>query len=489
MSSIETQLARSATERTLPVPIISIAAVVFCLAMSMLVSEAIGSVTPSTGLMYSSSLIILTLVTLIYLVIFQTGDTGKHVAYLILLLGVFYWFASPALGYALNSDGYVGDRYRIRVSRESLAKSCTYIALFLATSVTTYWLIFPRTSSRINARKLAKRPVGLPYVILGLFLFGLVPYLLFADGFSHIISSLLAGRTEVRPWKSDGPLGTYKSAVYYFCVSGFVAAGGFAGTWGALIERNQALRRIYLGVFAFTALVMFFDGGTRSWVALAVIPTVLAWFARTLKNRLTIGRVVFLLGMMCAVQLAFEVARASRHRGWQRRNLQHVNLRNRHFDNDFYTDLAVSVELVPREHGYFYLDDAAAFITHPIPRFIWRNKPVSSILIFYNDRVHKGYLSKKGGNKLPSSIGQFYMSGGTIGVVVLGVFAGFLSAVSSGMIRSDHMGVCHFGCLLSVWWFLMSRGVYPGWTYPLLFNWIILIVGFRRLRSGDIHDL
>lgn len=489
MSSIETQQARLATARSLPVPIMSIAAAFFCLAMSMLVSEAIGSVTPSTGLLYSSTLIVITLIGLVGLVLTQPGIAGKHVAYLILLLGVFYWFASPALGYALSADRYVGDRYRIHVSRESLAKSCTYIALFLTMSVVTYWLVFPRISSRINSRQLARTPVGLPYILLGLFLCGMIPYLLFTDNLTHIISSLLAGRTEVRPWKSEGPLGNYKSAVYYFCVSGFVAAGGFAGTWGAMMERSEGLRRIYLGIFALTATVMYFDGGTRSWVALAVIPTVLAWFARTLQSRLTIGRVAFLLGLVCAVQMSFEVARAARHRGWSRDNLQHVNLSRRHFDNDFFTDLAIAVELVPREHGYFYTDDLFAFVTHPIPRFVWRNKPVSSILVFYNDRVHKGYFKKKSGNKLPSSIGQFYMSGGTLGVMLLGILAGLISATASGLIRANHMGLCHFGSLMAVWWFLMSRGVYPGWTYPLFFNWIILIVGFRSVRRPAADDI
>ena len=77
MSSIETQQARIATDRSLPVPIMSIAAAFFCLAMSMLVGEAVGSVTPSTALLYSSSLIVLTLVGLVALVLLQPGIAGK----------------------------------------------------------------------------------------------------------------------------------------------------------------------------------------------------------------------------------------------------------------------------------------------------------------------------------------------------------------------------------------------------------------------------
>ncbi len=480
--SAETVFVRQKTHRQLPLPIISIAISSICFALSLLIGETVISASPRMALFYSAFIVLLSLVTLVCIVVFQAGQTSKHIGYLILLLGVFYWFASPAMGFALASDGYVGDRYGIRVSREAVVQSCTYLALFLAVAITTYWLMFPRISTRINARSFASTPLGLPFVIFGLFFCGLIPYLVFSDGVQHIVTSLLAGRTEIRPWKSDdGALGNFRSAVYYFCISGFVAAGGFAGTWGTMMEKSRGLRSAYLGIFAFTTVIMYFDGGTRSWVALAVLPTVLAWLASTLKKRrLTIGRIVFLVGLIVAVQLAFEIARASRHRGWSTENARKVDLRDRHFDNDFFTDLAVSVELVPREHPYFYADDFIAFVTHPIPRFLWENKPISGILIFYNDRVHTGLLSKHGGNKLPSHLGQFYMSFGTWGVVLLGMLAGLISAVASGMIRSNHMGICHLGSLVAVWWFLMSRGVYPGWVYPVLFCWLILAVGFRQ---------
>ena len=488
--STETRIARLSTDRPPPLAVLSIAISWVCLALSLLIGETVIAASPRMALFYSSFIVLVSLVVLVCLVMFQAGQTSKHVGYLIVILGVFYWYASPAMGYTLAGDGYVGDRYGIRVSRESVTKSCTYMALFLTATVTSYWLMFPRISTRINSRPFAKIPLGLPFVIFGLFFFGMIPYLIFSEGIQHIVTSLLAGRTEVRPWKSEGALGSYRSAIYYFCISGFVAAGGFAGTWGAMMEKSRGLRHAYLSIFVFTTVVMYLDGGTRSWVALAVIPTVLTWFARTLKNRrLTIGRIVFLVGLICAVQLAFEVARASRHRGWSRENVRKVDLRNRHFDNDFFTDLAVSVELVPSEHPYFYADDLFAFVTHPIPRFLWEDKPISGVLMFYNGRVHKGYLGQRGGNKLPSHIGQFYMSIGTSGVILLGILAGLISAVASGMIRSDHLGICHFGSMITVWWFLMSRGVYAGWAYPLLFNWIILIVGFRQtgrdLRTRD----
>ena len=480
--SAETQFARQVTDRPLPSPVLSIAVSWVCLALSLLIGETVISASPRMALFYSSFIVLASLVVLVCMVMFQTGQTSKHIGYLIFLLGVFYWFTSPAMGFALSSDGYVGDRYGIRASRESVIKSCTYLALFLTAAVTTYWLMFPRISTRINARSFATTPRGLPFAIFGLFFLGIVPYLVFSDGIQHIVTSLLAGRTEVRPWKSEGPLGNFRSAVYYFCISGFVAAGGFAGTWGTMMEKNRGLRNSYLAIFGFTTLIMYLDGGTRSWVALAVIPTVLAWVARTLKKRrVTIGRILFLVVLVCAVQLSFEVARASRHRGWSTENARRVDLRNRHFDNDFFTDLAVSIELVPSQHPYFYADDFFAFITHPIPRFLWENKPISGILIFYNDRVHKGLLGQSGtGNKLPSHIGQFYMSLGTFGVILLGTLAGSISAFASGMIRSNHMGICHLGSLVAVWWFLMSRGVYPGWVYPVLFTSVILVVGFRQ---------
>jgi hypothetical protein len=73
------------------------------------------------------------------------------------------------------------------------------------------------------------------------------------------------------------------------------------------------------------------------------------------------------------------------------------------------------------------------------------------------------------------------MSFGILGVLSMGLLSGLISAWSSSLMCSRFVGFGHFGALLATWWFLMTRGLYPGWVYVVLFAGLILAFGFRYL--------
>ncbi len=312
--------------------------------------------------------------------------------------------------------------------------------------------------------------------VLVLFLAGFIPYLLFGGSIrkhhsydtcrkvqdagleSGSIGGRALGDLLPQPFRHGGRVGLRRNLG--ISLAGELPAAVFIGS----ILRYRAL--------------VFFDGGTRSWVALAVLPTFLAWFATTMNRHMTLGRIVVFVLILCGLQLSFEIARASRNKGWAVDRVKTIDTSKRHFDNDFFTDLAVSVDLVPKRHPYFHFGDMWAFVTHPVPRFLWSDKPISPLLLYYNDAVHTGLLGKRG-NKLPSHLGQFHMSFGLFGVVAMGLLSGLIAAFASTMMSSKFVGLSHFGGLLATWWFLMARGLYPGWIYVVLFAWLILLFGFR----------
>ena len=451
---------------------------VAALAGAVCASELMGALSQRTALTIGLLPIAVGLFVLGLMMLKARRQMPVHMGYLMMLFGIAYWYVLPGIGYILSSDRNLGDRYNRTVSREAVVATSFYIGAFMLVSVVSYWAIYPRIKDWFYRKPLRAVPIRLPLILLSLFILGLLPYLIFTDSISQIIQHLLAARTTTRGWKSEGALGDHKSAVYYFCVSGFVAAGGFAGTWGLFVQRTGFARRMLIGMFVFTAIVMYFDGGTRSWIALVILPTILLWGTKVLRGRITTSRLLLALLIISSVQLAFEVARASRMRGWSTERLTTIDYTQRKFDNDFIKDLAMSVELVPEKHDFFREGDLVAFVSHPIPRFLWRDKPISPILLYYNDAVHAGLLNKKG-NKLPSHLGQFYMSCGLLGIVLAGIVAAIVSCYASILISCQSIGHQHVGCLITIWWFLMCRGVYPGWTYPVLFNLLVLIVGFR----------
>lgn len=439
------------------------------------------SAATSRLLIFIAGLVVLIVTGWLTWLVARSRRLKDHLGYLMMLFGLVYWFAIPALVTATNTSQYLGEKYGIHVTPRAAAWTSMYLVLYLALAVWSYWLTRPGLVATFQDRTVPLVTSWFYLGVLGLFLAGLVPYIVHGGGIKHVMHELLLGRSGQQPWKAEGALGDHRSALYYVCISGFVAAAGLAGSW-AIFTPGSLFRRTFLAIFAIGGTIVLLDGGTRSWVALAWLPTLLVWIATTMKTRVNLERIAGILVLICAFQLLFEVARASRNHGWSLDRVRSMDFRERHFDNDFFTDAAVAVELVPRRHPYFGIGDIVAFAAHPVPRFLWKNKPVPPILIYYNEVVHHGLLKKKG-NKLPSHIGQAHMSFGPLGVVLLGVAAGLIAGVSSALLGSSDIGKSHLGSLLAVWWFLMGRGIYPGWTYPLIFAWILLTFGFRQVLA------
>ncbi len=409
---------------------------------------------------------------------------STHVGFHMMLFGILYWYVAPAFVIAI-SESKVGDRYNVAISPDGILRGCLYVSLYFATSVITYWWLFKRVLTRYRKAEVPYRLDKFYLLIFGLFVAGFLPYIIFGGGLENIIHALLAARSAQKPWKAAGALGDQRSALFYVSLSGMVAAGGFAGTW-AILQPQTKLRIPLLVIFGLTCLLALLDGGTRSWVALTCVPVLLAWISTSMRQHFTLGKIAAFAILICVLQLSFEIVRDARTTGWRWSEVTSVDLSERKFDNDFFTDVALSADLVPRRHEYFALGDVWAFLSHPIPRFLWQDKPISPILVYYNDTVHASFLRGKKGNKLPSHIGQFYMSFGLAGVVLVGMLSGVIGAFSSAMITSKMTGLCHLGCLLSIWWFLMARGVYPAWSYVVLFAWLILKFGFRRVADPEL---
>lgn len=409
----------------------------------------------------------------------RRSELGNHFGYLMMLFGVCYWFAIPAIPFGVQGERYVGDRYELTVTQKATTSACFSIALFHFASVLAYWASYGSFSRRAQ-RWPTTRPAAQFYMILiGLFLMGFLPFMLYGGTWREILTQLLHARAATPSWKSaTGAIGDERSALYYLCVSGFVAAGGFAGTW-AILSRDPMLRKTLIAMYLVAGAVVYLDGGTRSWIALAWLPAALAWIVVTLRHKITLFRIVACLLVIAAVQIVFETARAWRSVGFSWNRILTTDLSELHFDNDFFTDVAVSRDLVPHRHPYFGFGDVVAFVTHPIPRFLWKDKPISPVLLYYNEKVYHGFLQRRG-NKLPSNIGQAHMCFGSFGVVTLGLLSGWLAALASVLMSSEGLERQHLGALLSIWWFLMARGIYPGWMYPLIFVLILVGIGFNR---------
>jgi hypothetical protein len=481
-----TQRSELASALAARIPAVQSFFVALCALAAILLTAGLSSASPRTVVLASGVVSIITVAILVW-ILARSKQLKDHIGYLMLMAGLLYWYALPALTLALDTTRYIGERHSVHVTPNALTRTSIYVVLYLTAAVWTYWLLLP-TLSRWE-QKQATQTVSVWFYlgIFALFLAGFVPYLIHGGGIQNIIKELLTGRANSHPWRAEGALGDHRSVVYYICISGFVAASSMAGTW-ALFSPHPMFRRSFAGMFLFAGLILFLDGGTRSWVALAWVPTILVWIASTLRSRMSLERILVTVVVLVSLQLVFEIARGSRNTGWSLKTIKKMDFSEIHFDNEFFTDAAVSSEIVPKRHPYFGLGEAYFFATHPVPRFLWKNKPVPPALMYYNEVVHAGLLSKQG-NKLPSHIGQAHMSLGTLGVILLGLLGGAISVFSSVWIGSKNICRCHIGSVAAVWWLLMGRGIYPGWTYPLIFAFILVALGLRRVYPRNVPKI
>ena len=76
---------------------------------------------------------------------------------------------------------------------------------------------------------------------------------------------------------------------------------------------------------------------------------------------------------------------------------------------------------------------------------------------------------------MPSVVGQYYMSCGIIGVMLVGIFYGLVSAILDHKLELTSPISLKLVIALTVAWLIISyRGIFPGFHYPVLLAFIIL---------------
>ena len=157
-------------------------------------------------------------------------------------------------------------------------------------------------------------------------------------------------------------------------------------------------------------------------------------------------------------------------------------------DNDFFMETAIAVDLVPRRFEYIHQFEPWLFVANPIPRFLWPDKPKSeTVRLFSFGRSGFDEYTRTGVSRLPSIVGQHWMSWGLLGVLLAGLAWGAGFGALERVVRGAPHGSLWqlFGVLGLVWLFSTSRGIYPGMHYPTLMIGLVAWLATRRLPCPD----
>lgn len=109
------------------------------------------------------------------------------------------------------------------------------------------------------------------------------------------------------------------------------------------------------------------------------------------------------------------------------------------------------------------------FVTNPIPRVWWKEKPVDPSFGPYN-RERTGFDGFGAtSNITPTVMGRSYIKYGLSGVFEVGILLGFLiGCVDKYLIKAENEPFYNLiGCMLIIYFMQSIRDFVPGWLYPV----------------------
>lgn len=126
------------------------------------------------------------------------------------------------------------------------------------------------------------------------------------------------------------------------------------------------------------------------------------------------------------------------------------------------------------------------FVTNPIPRTFWPNKPVDPSFSSFNHLRTGATGFEATSNVTPTIPGRFYMLYGVFGVVQIGLMLGVSwRFVDNLLTRSRNRGssdMMLIAAALNAVFFISCRDLTPGKFFPVLFLFLFMYLARIRIR-------
>jgi oligosaccharide repeat unit polymerase len=250
----------------------------------------------------------------------------------------------------------------------------------------------------------------------------------------------------------------------------------FLGTY--LISRRLAMwKKALVALISLSLFMVIFFSGERRILALIVLgPLGYAFFStpsRTLKKWAPVF-LVLLVGLFWMMQAQVQFRSA----GFYEFDAAKVeaNILEMHRDNNFYW-FTMAVDTMPSTYEYTREWIFLQVFTHPIPRFLWPEKPYSTGFPF-------AQWEEVGASLSVSVIGELYISQGLFGIVLGGLIYGWMAKHWDSLRQFIRKGTAT-GLLYSLGLTLLLIGVRS--FSDIVLNWYILAILIFVLRYLGIR--
>lgn len=311
-------------------------------------------------------------------------------------------------------------------------------------------------------------------IFLSIFIFlSLIPFFLFGTGnFIDNFFLNIAGRSSGYVAFATAGLGTQSPVISLFAQTIVISV-----ILLFIYSRNKTnLFKLFVIFLSLVLFALYVSLGGRSGPVTAILTLGILWYLKRTKP-LT-GFVIPFLAVITSIILIFQ-----------------INFRSSgNLDDGFSRSIAVGSEL-NRELAFIashygekeefivsndiisstilpIYDTIILLITNPIPRILWKEKPIDESYAPYNYLRVGSSGFEQDTNITPTVPGRFYMKYGLIGVMEAGILVGFLWSWTNIYIRKykkEPILLLTIPVFCSCLLFAATRELSAGRIYPLLF--------------------
>jgi hypothetical protein len=409
---------------------------------------------------------------------------NRSIGLLAVFVGQLFWFSIPALSVITGPDSF-GDKLNYYLPDHIIVLTTAYLSLFTITLLVAYWLFNVRFGMAVAAQLRNRSSQSyLPdnylfWFVVVLAVVGLLPFITSGASPTAIVGGILGSRSGGKAWHSSlenvNPL--------YVLGRGCFATAGQLALFYTFRTQSFQKRAIWAFIFLLSFIITYFDSGTRSWTLLIIGPPVLLLLRNSLLKRkfnrwLIAGPLlVFCMLWLVSFQAKF---RGSGVNADVLASASDVQLD----DNDFFSETAVAISLVPDRMDYLRESTLFLFLVNPIPRALWSGKPYPRVVEMYGiGRTGIDEYLTRGNSRMPSVVGQYYMNWGLWGIFVAAIFYGVVTAICDALLRREGPArLSHiWAATVVIWLFVSYRGLFPGFHYPFVI--IGLLILYEKLSA------
>lgn len=416
-------------------------------------------------------------------------DRRRSIARIVLYAGVLVWFCQDYLENWFNHDFPREASYPADLIARVATMHCLFVlGMAVATTSRGSWLA--RAEALVGQIPEPRSRSTYTNLVVGLAVVGLVPYAFFTrDPFLETIYNSMTGFYAHGPRFTFGRTGNlnYDWSGYLFELIKLGRFGGLlAGFYAVLIAPTPMTRRLGWAVWTFWTL-MAFGSGTRGELVAMTMPIVVLMFLRHHRGALSVMRrhprrvPAGVVALSALVFLMIQIQGHLRSAGFSQESFKSVEFTELRGNHMFSEGLA-GWSRVPDHRPPFFdtwpgegaLRAIPEFlfriVVHPIPRALWRDKPVDPVWAWHNTLAVGTGL--EGTTVSTGLVGWWYLRFGAIGMLEGAVVMGLLLAMAERCVLAALAARRFMALLVSLglvtWVFRCFRDVAIGELWGVL---------------------